>query len=91
MRLNVPDSYIRIRVRFRLHGYEVDIYSVPGKQGHTWNALIIHPENMLDRTEILGLDTYAAAVWAANEKSKELALCPRKALQPSPTKALALT
>jgi hypothetical protein len=95
MNLKLPDNFQSVRVRFTVNGYDVDVFTVPtyrsvphpterGKtqrvpDGHTWNALIIHPLSIADRHELVGLDTYSAACWGANEKTKELASCPRKA------------
>ena len=91
MRISVPDSFTSIRTRFPLNGWEVDVYSVPITErrqsgadaqktvaittGHTWNALIVHPENPLKRHEVHGLPDYRAACWAADKKTKELGPC----------------
>ena len=77
----MPDNFLSIRTRFLLNGWEVDIYSEPvyGKRrevtGYRWNALIVHPDSMLDRYEIVGCEDYRAACWAAHEKTKELGPC----------------
>jgi len=100
VRISVPDNFLSIRVRFLLNGWEVDIYSEPvyGKRGKVsrfrWNALIIHPDGMQDRHEIIDCEDYRAACWAAHQKTEELGPCkkqePETHSEPS-TSALGLT